>query len=334
MGTKRPNTDSHIPHSSKKHKPNTSHPTSKPSHPRGAGSHKPKKPNPVAPLKSRIRSLRRLLSHDDALDSPRLQPRSLPALDDNGLHPSRSAILHSKDELDIAAKHQRREEGKQKRLPANVRVERERELRGLEEKVVEEERRRKRGEMVGRWHMVRFFERRRGERRLRRARRGVKELEEGMGGGGEGDEGGKSRGKGGKEGDKERERKLEEARERVRRAEVDLNYALYWPLERAYVSLWPRKGKEGKEGKDGGDEEDGEEEAKGDREMWALVERCMAEGALEDLREGRVEGCGVERPEVNASKGIARKDKGKKEKAVETKQDEEAEESDDGGFFE
>ncbi|KAF2223846.1 hypothetical protein BDZ85DRAFT_262274 [Elsinoe ampelina] len=123
---------------------------------------------------------------------------------------------------------------------------------------------------------------------------------------------------------------LGEARERVRRAEVDLNYALYWPLERAYVSLWPRKGKEGK---DGADEEDGGEEAKGDREMWALVERCMAEGTLEDLREGRVEGCGVERPEVNVGKGTARKEKRKKDRMVETKQDEEAEES-DGGFFE
>lgn len=199
----------------------------------------------------------------------------------------------------------------------NVRVERERELRGLEERLEEAERKRKRGEMVGRWHMVRFFERRRGERRLRGRRRELRELE--VEGGGEG----------GVEG---REKRKREAGKRVHDAEVDLNYALYWPLERAYVSLWPRKGKGQEEGKG---EEDAEE-AKGDREMWKLVERCMAEGTLEDLREGRVEGCGVERPEKKVVSGKEAKSNGKtvngKGRAKEEVQQDD-EESDDG-FFE
>ncbi|PNS16246.1 hypothetical protein CAC42_6353 [Sphaceloma murrayae] len=325
MGTKRPHTPStasaHQEH--KKRKPNN------PSDP--SSSRRPHKPapkaNPVNPLRARIRSLKRLLAHDDAFDdAPRPHP-SAPSqdLDADGLHPSRSAILHGKDELEIAAKRERREEGKRKRLPMNVRLERERELRGLEEKVEEVERKRRRGEMVGRWHMVRFFERRRGERRLRGLKRELEGLEEGDG---------------------EGRRVL---MERIRRAEVDLNYALFWPLERAYVSLWPRKKKgEGKEGKDGGgDGVEDREEARGDRQMWALVERCMAEGTLEDLKEGRVEGCGVERYEkhVKGKDGVnkhggkdgKRKDGAKMANVKDSrpaKENSPEDEDSDGGFFE
>ncbi|KAF4552983.1 putative rRNA-processing protein EFG1 [Elsinoe fawcettii] len=321
MGTKRPRSDDAPPPSSKKHKPSpapSSHRAGKPS----KSFPKHKKPNPLGPLKSRIRSLRRLLAHDDALDAPggrahRPKPYDLTQ---EGLHPDREAILHSKDELDIAAKHERRDEKRVKRLPAGVRLERERELKGLEGRVEEEERRRKRGEMIGRWHMVRFFERRRGERRVRRLRKEVKRLEEQAA---EEAEDGKE---GGGKGDKE----VEELRQRVHRAEVDLNYALYWPLERAYVSLWPRKGKEG-------EEDSKDEEGRGDREMWALVERCMKEGTLEDLREGRVEGCGVERPE-SKQKVVDGKDKSGNGKGDRNSRrgevQAEAEDESDDGFFE
>ncbi|PSK34075.1 hypothetical protein B9Z65_8401 [Elsinoe australis] len=332
MGTKRPHTSSHDATTSssapkkRKFDPSSSSGGKKP-------QHKPApKPNPINPLRSRIRNLKRLLAHDDAHDS---RPSARGAhgfaqeVGQDGLHPSRAeAILHSKDELDIAAKHERRDEKRRKRLPMNVRVERERELRGLEERLEEAERKRKRGEMVGRWHMVRFFERRRGERRLRRGRRELRELEEGEESQGPGEEEG---GRGVK-GRKEKERRKRETEKRVHDAEVDLNYALYWPLERAYVSLWPRKGK----GQEQGKGEEDAEEAKGDREMWKLVERCMAEGTLEDLREGRVEGCGVERPEKKVVSGKEAKSNGKtangKERAKqEVQQDDE--ESDDG-FFE
>lgn len=321
MGTKRPHTSSHDAGTS------SSAPKKRKFDPSSSSGKKPQhKPapsaNPINPLRSRIRNLKRLLAHDDAHDTPSRSHGSSTAQEvgQDGLHPSRAeAILHSKDELDIAAKHQRRDEKRRKRLPMNVRVERERELRGLEERLEEAERKRKRGEMVGRWHMVRFFERRRGERRLRRGRRELRELEAEAGG------------EGGVEG-KGRERRKREAERRVHDAEVDLNYALYWPLERAYVSLWPRKGKGQEEGKG---EEDAEE-AKGDREMWKLVARCMAEGTLEDLREGRVEGCGVERPERKVVSGKEAKSNGKtvngKGRAKEEVQQDD-EESDDG-FFE
>jgi hypothetical protein len=125
---------------------------------------------------------------------------------------------------------------------------------------------------------VRFFERQRAERRLRRVRK---------------EEGGE---------------------EMVRDAETDLNYARFFPLHVDYVPLWPtRKGeKEVREVKLG--------EREGDLEMWELVRKCMEDGTLEDLREGRLMG----------GRGDENDQKKKKKK------DEDGEDSgeDGAGFFE
>ncbi|GAM88351.1 hypothetical protein ANO11243_063840 [Dothideomycetidae sp. 11243] len=217
-------------------------------------------------------------AHDDGADS-----RADAAT--RGMHPDRAAeLLVDADELEVAAKHAKRAEGRVKRLPAGVRIERERELKGLEEKVREVERRKKRSDCITRWHRVRFFERRKAERRLKKVAK----------------EGGDEHG-----------------------ATVDLNYALYFPLEREYVSLWPRK-KEGDEQA---------EERMGDRDMWLLVEKCMADGTLDDLREGKVEGCGVENGETDLAESHA-VDKKTKAKTKKTTQKAEDSDSDDGGFFE
>ena len=159
--------------------------------------HKPAPaPNPLNPLKARIRSLRRLLAHDDNVDTRAAKATA-------HMHPDRSAaILHDADELEVADKHSRRDEKRVKRLPAGIRLEHERELKGLEEKVAGLTAKKKRADCITRWHKIRFFERRKAERRMK---------------------------------------KLAKEGKDVHAAEVDLNYALYFPLEKDYVPLWPRK---------------------------------------------------------------------------------------------
>ena len=163
------------------------------------------------------------------------------------------------------------------RLPATVRVDKERALQSAKYELGVAERAKRRSEVIGRWHKVRFFDRRTAEKRVRRLRR---ELERhGSGDGGGEDEG---------------EREVPE--EMMRDAEVDVMYAQYYPLEVPYVPLFPRKkAEEGKgNGESGEDEEDGVRgkddvtERKGDPEMWLRVKQCMADGTLDDLRNGKL----------------------------------------------
>ena len=82
----------------------------------------------------------------------------------------------------------------------------------------------------------------------------------------------------------ERERLALEADE----CEVDVQYAMYYPLDVAYVALYPSVRKvEGKE------EEGGaapvEVQRQGDAKMRALLKKCAAEGKLDALRNGKLD---------------------------------------------
>jgi len=71
-------------------------------------------------------------------------------------------------------------------------------------------------------------------------------------------------------------------------AEVDLNYAQYYPLMEAYISLYPQK-----------EEEDGDDvKVAGTRPkppMWVEVEKCMEGGTLDQLR-NRASNAPISRP--------------------------------------
>ena len=247
------------------------------------------KSHPINPLKSRIRSLQRLLDHDEGVE---------------------------KGGMD-----------------AGVRIGRERELKSLEWDLAEAQKEEARRKMVGRWHMVRFFDRQKATRRLKRAERKLKED-------GTGDR---------------------ELKEQVRRARVDWNYALYFPLDLPYSSLWPTTGKKKSksQGEDEEETEDGDErqeekgdkddESKGDIEMKQLVEQCMRDKRLDDLRNGKVvppKSSMKEAPEQATShRSVSRKAeksrrKGKQDVDLEdekhgkaSKAEQDGEDS-DGGFFE
>lgn len=95
----------------------------------------------------------------------------------------------------------------------------------------------------------------------------------------------------------------------IHEAQVDLNYALYYPLLEKYTSLYPRTAAQGpvETSQDIG--------GRGERvvgcekpPIWALVEKCMADGTLEALRDGKLGGgtlvLGRGRPKVEgAAKG-------------------------------
>lgn len=205
------------------------------------------------------------------------------------------------------------------KTPAGIQVARERELAALKIELEDAELEARRKKMIGKWHMVRFFERRRAERKLGRLKKEMK-------GSGEAADA-----KAGRD---------------VHDAEVDLMYTLYFPLDLPYVSLWPKGKKEGKKsGVDAGEEaEDGDvdgqsrdegkmpDEKKGDPEMWKLVEKSMEEGKLDALRNGKLMKRNASSKESNgqASKGV-KKAVASNKHAV--KEQAEAEESDEG-FFE
>ena len=73
----------------------------------------------------------------------------------------------------------------------------------------------------------------------------------------------------------------------VHEAEVDLNYTLFYPFVKKYHSLYPRTPEQGPENEHeiGGR---GERKVGGLRPpLWSLVEKSMAEGTLEALRDGK-----------------------------------------------
>ncbi|KAK2050425.1 hypothetical protein LZ31DRAFT_455256 [Colletotrichum somersetense] len=164
-----------------------------------------------------------------------------------------------------------------KELPATKRNELEQELEALQEKVEEHDFRKRRSHMIQKYHMVRFFERKKAERLLKQLRKKLQQTE-----------------------DPEEKKRLE-AEAHV--AEVDVAYARFFPLMERYESLYPNKDKKGEDGEqaqEDGDEDKPETDAKPFKQpkalralhaerpkMWATVEKLLPEGeaALYRLRD-------------------------------------------------
>ncbi|WPG98624.1 Hypothetical protein R9X50_00141700 [Acrodontium crateriforme] len=273
MATKRPNSSIHpsrqeqvpVDRSRKRRK------VLPPTHTSGVGKSF-KKAHTVNDLKSKVRSLRRLLEHSE-------------------------------------------------NLPANVRVEKERALQSAQFELEMEQLAKKRSDIIGRYHKVRFFDRQKATKRLKRARKELREANEN----GSGD--------------------VEALQKMVDEAEVDVHYAQYYPLDVAYLSLFPSKRKT-----DGADGEAAESEGavterQGDPVMWQRVKQAMADGTLDILRNGSfAQNAAVETDANRVSAEVKHKkaskvDKEKissKAKSKDNKQEEGADSADesDGGFFE
>ena len=202
-------------------------------------------------------------------------------------------------------------------MPQGIRIERERELEScrheLEEKQTAQREAKFRSDIIGKYHMVRFFERQKATRTLKRLHKQLTVLED----------------------ESEKDSKMRS----IHNAEVDLNYTLYYPLLKTYVSLYPKQQKDGDKSSDAASLPEG---PKGDVEMWKRVEKAMEDRALEELRESR-EGVTIPgaptRTQPKTTKKAEKKDKqeyAKQKKTQDTRMaagDQDEDEDSDEGFF-
>ncbi|KAL9070573.1 MAG: hypothetical protein Q9157_005760 [Trypethelium eluteriae] len=188
-------------------------------------------------------------------------------------HPHKYAVNPLKERIrDI-----RRALSHKQNMPADRRLELERELstKQFDLEIAQSDRHKQ--EMVGRYHMVRFFgtealhflhqypqiltcspEKQKASRSLKRAGKLVDAATAPS--------------------------DIAIARQEYHVAEIDLNYATYFPLDLPYVSLYPKK--KDNDGKVVQDNELMKQGVRGDQEMWHMVEECTANNTLENLRSG------------------------------------------------
>lgn len=172
---------------------------------------------------------------------------------------------HPVNELKSQIRSLKRLLQRDEKLPGTVRMEKERQLQTAQRELENTQKAKQKSDMISRYHKIRFFDKQKATKRLKRARKELKAYE----GDGEG---------------------RERLARRIDEGEVDVNYAQYSPLDQHYVSLFPRKGVD-EEG--GADEEDkseqyGEDERKGDEKMRQQIRQCMQDGTLDALRHGRL----------------------------------------------
>ncbi|CAK7565563.1 MAG: 18S rRNA maturation protein [Sporothrix epigloea] len=208
-------------------------------------------------------------------------------------------------------------------LPANVQRDLERELAALQRQVEGRQDKRQRAHMISKYHMIRFFERKKAMRRQKQLQKRHDAAD-----------------------DETEKRQLAED---LSVAEIDVLYPQYFPFLEAYVSLYPPSSKKGEsaevndsKGKD--EDKDADTDAprfsRGPRPpMWDTIMRAYKSGgipALEAIRDRQPDKgdrkTKTDKVSSNAARGTKDDKTGKKNK--ELKKTEEEPDSDDGGFFE
>ncbi|KAJ6131426.1 hypothetical protein N7523_001886 [Penicillium sp. IBT 18751x] len=151
-------------------------------------------------------------------------------------------------------------------LPADARILQERALAGYEQDLADENARRERSQIISKYHFVRFLDRKAANKQLKSLERRLKE--ETL--------------------DSKQKEKLES---KLRAARVNVNYTIYYPLTEKYIALYPKSKSSGKDGAESESDADSEQKTHGDDAkppMWAIVEKCMEEDTLAELREGKL----------------------------------------------
>ncbi|KAL6871070.1 hypothetical protein J3F83DRAFT_734145 [Trichoderma novae-zelandiae] len=150
-------------------------------------------------------------------------------------------------------------------MPANVRVELERELASQKQILEDKAYRRKRSAMISKYHMVRFFERKKASRLVKQLKRKLEQESDAA--------------------------EAEKIRHDLHIAEVDEAYTRHFPHLETYVGLYSAVAKKPAEEET---EESRRAAAKAALEaerppMWKVIEKALAEGpaALEKIRERR-----------------------------------------------
>ena len=151
-------------------------------------------------------------------------------------------------------------------LPAGVKIEKERALAGYKQDLEQAMHGKQRQHMISKYHKVRFFERQKATRALRKVQKQLL--------------------------DDSDQRIEDEARKAsVHAAQVDVNYTIYYPLTEKYVSLFPLEKRASDKNGSQSPETGKDLSIEGKRvrpPMWAVIERCMEEGTLDQLRDGKL----------------------------------------------
>ncbi|KAJ9309932.1 hypothetical protein DTO217A2_570 [Paecilomyces variotii] len=243
-------------------------------------------------------------------------------------------------------------------LPPEGRITQERALIGYQRDLESEMAKRKRSEMIKKYHFVRFLERKTATKELKKLQRREREISESD--------------------SPTKKEDLKLLASRIHTARVNLNYTIYSPLTEKYISLYPDKKKKNKDRDSGNDANSDSDSQKGDKRsksesqqpqeytiqtndsgekppLWYVVEKCMADGTLDLLREGKLnigadgkesstvtELAGANRSVTTQKPSKEEKQKKEKSKTEKIRVDSrktsqrggESDEDSDGGFFE
>ncbi|KAL9576143.1 MAG: hypothetical protein Q9212_007346 [Teloschistes hypoglaucus] len=148
-------------------------------------------------------------------------------------------------------------------LPMDVRIEKQRALVGYKQDLEKAQKAKERQRMIKKYHMVRFFERQKATRNLKKLRTSLASATAGK-----------------------PERQTLDID--VYSAEVDLNYTIYHPLTDKYIGLFPRQNTHEKQDERTIAPENPVKARLGKPAMWAVVENCMKDGTLQALRDGKL----------------------------------------------
>ncbi|KAL8667307.1 MAG: hypothetical protein Q9202_000880 [Teloschistes flavicans] len=140
-------------------------------------------------------------------------------------------------------------------LPMDVRIEKERALAAYKQDLDKAQRTKERQRMIKKYHMVRFFERQKATRSLKKLRTSLASATAGT-------------------------PEYQTLDAEIHNAEVDLNYTVYHPLTEKYIGIFPRQNTHGKQ--------DERTVAPEKPAMWTVVENCMKDGTLQALRDGNL----------------------------------------------
>ncbi|KAL8933151.1 MAG: hypothetical protein Q9216_006498 [Gyalolechia sp. 2 TL-2023] len=200
-------------------------------------------------------------------------------------------------------------------LPLEVRIEKERALAGYRQDLEKAQYEKERQRMIKRYHMVRFFERQKATRSLKRARIRLASVTRNT-----------------------PEHAILE--DQVHFAEVDLNYTLYHPLMEKYISIFPRQEVPQPQDMGGTSIQTSALSRENKPAIWKAVENCMENGTLEALRDSRLRpattlplrpspSTKIRNPSVSKQQQQAKKAKLSSNMEIDKHEDES-----DGGFFE
>ncbi|GAD97794.1 predicted protein [Paecilomyces variotii No. 5] len=241
-------------------------------------------------------------------------------------------------------------------LPPEGRITQERALIGYQRDLDQEMAKRKRSEMIKKYHFVRFLERKTATKELKKLQRREREISESD--------------------SPTKKEDLKLLASRIHTARVNLNYTIYSPLTEKYISLYPDKKRKNK-GRDSGNDANSDSDSQKDDKrsgsqqpeeytiqtnesgekppLWYVVEKSMADETLDLLREGKLNigadgksrTTGTE--SARAIQSLPAKKPGKEDKKKEKKpktekvkvdarktpqRSEDSDEESDGGFFE